>query len=89
MTNFKNIPGLFSIDDQMMPAGFDPNTCTVSISVDDETSAALRAVPGARPARFLSARTDGGHIQGYATFIRSTDNTDQYQIFLRSLLDED
>lgn len=89
MTNFEKISGLFHIEDHMMPAGFDPNTWTVSVSVDEETSAALRAVPGARPARFLSAVIDGGHIQGYATFIRSTNHTDEFQLALMSIVAKD
>lgn len=77
MTDFGKISGLFHIDGEAIPAGFDSHTGLVTIAVEPELRAALRAGAAARPARFSWAV--GEHIDGEATYVRTVDGFDEFQ----------
>ncbi len=86
LMNMQPISGLFHFASQAYPANFNPQTWLVEASIAfDELQRSLDLAQE-RPATFESAA--GGHIVGYARYVDQRGGGHQFQLRLKSLLDD-
>lgn len=82
MTDSQKVSGVFHIEGESIPAVLDVSQQQVTIAVEPELSAALRATATPRPAKF-SWEVDE-YMEGEATYLSSEDHVDVYQLTLPS-----